>query len=265
MNWSWTAYNNGLPSDVQVNDLEIHPTGGFMSAATFGRGAYRVVVNAPTSISAPPDLTVTKSHLGDFVQGQKGIIYTIVVSNQGAGPTTGEVQLLDQLPSGLVASAIGGSGWDCILSSLTCKRSDQLGPGAKYAPVTLTANVMTNAPPVIVNSATVSTFGDTNPQNNNALDSTIIRSPLTIATSALPDGQVGVPYSFQLTAGGGTPPYIWQSIGGRLPPTLLLDSSGRLSGVPASAQTVSVKFSVTDSSSPPIVASMNYTLNIESR
>ena len=41
--------------------------------------------------------------------------------------------------------------------------------------------------------------------------------PLTIATTSLPDGTVGQPYSETLTATGGTPPYTWSLDTGSLP------------------------------------------------
>jgi photosystem II stability/assembly factor-like uncharacterized protein len=45
--WSWTLYNNGLPSAVDIRDLEVHSTTGVMRAATFGRGAYEVNTDFP--------------------------------------------------------------------------------------------------------------------------------------------------------------------------------------------------------------------------
>src|SRR5437762_112328 len=59
----------------------------------------------PTAINQLPDLTVTKSHTGNFTQGQTGATYTITVSNSGFAPTTGTVTLTDTLPAGLTAAA----------------------------------------------------------------------------------------------------------------------------------------------------------------
>ena len=36
-----------------------------------------------TAIGAGPDLTITKTHTGNFTQGQTGATYTITVSNSG--------------------------------------------------------------------------------------------------------------------------------------------------------------------------------------
>ncbi len=45
----------------------------------------------PTTIIAVPDLTLTKTHTGSFLQGQVGATYTLTVTNIGGGPTTGFV------------------------------------------------------------------------------------------------------------------------------------------------------------------------------
>lgn len=58
-------------------------------------------------------------------------------------------------------------------------------------------------------------------------------NPVLILTNSLPDAQVGVPYSAQLTAQGGTPPIVWSVISGSLPAGLTLDGpSGIISGTP---------------------------------
>src|SRR5439155_20120452 len=91
-----------------------------------------------TLIDGPPDLTVTKSHVGKFTQGQTGAVYTLIVSNAGAGSTTGTVTVTDTLPAGLTATALTGTGWSCTLATLTCTRSETLPGGAAYPPLTLT-------------------------------------------------------------------------------------------------------------------------------
>ena len=55
-----------------------------------------------------PDLTIAKTHIGDFTLGQSGAVYTIVVKNIGTGTTTSAVSVIDDLPFGLTASAIAG-------------------------------------------------------------------------------------------------------------------------------------------------------------
>ncbi|HTO45284.1 MAG TPA: putative Ig domain-containing protein [Burkholderiales bacterium] len=62
---------------------------------------------------------------------------------------------------------------------------------------------------------------------------TVNPAPLAITSPAtLPAAQVGVPYSFTLTATGGTPPYAWSLASGSLPAGLSLSASGLISGTP---------------------------------
>jgi uncharacterized protein (TIGR03437 family) len=86
-------------------------------------------------------LTVSSTHAGVFEAGSEGQTYQITVGNPGSSPTAGLVTMADTLPAGFRATAIGGTGWDCDLSSVTCTRSDALAPGSSYPPITLTVEV----------------------------------------------------------------------------------------------------------------------------
>ncbi len=55
---------------------------------------------------------------------------------------------------------------------------------------------------------------------------------LEITTAALPDYTVGVPYSFQLLAAGGTGSYVWSITAGALPAGLTMSVSGLITGTP---------------------------------
>ena len=133
-----------------------------------------------------PDLTITKTHTGNFNRSQTGATYTITVSNAGFGPTSGTVTVVDTLPNvpnTLVATAISGTGWTCTLATLTCTRSDALASGSSYPAITLTVNVPQNIQANITNSAAVSGGGDVNTGNNTASDPTHIGPPIQIAPS----------------------------------------------------------------------------------
>ncbi len=76
-------------------------------------------------------------------------------------------------------------------------------------------------------------------------------STLTVTSSALPSGKVGVAYSFQLEANGGTPPYKWGNQSNQqLPSGLNLSPSGLISGMPTAAGTTIVGFTIGDSGNP---------------
>src|SRR5262249_25038208 len=141
-----------IQAGMALSDVPIDYA-GVSRPPTWDIGAYQFVGSAPPQ---PADLTITKSHSGSFTQGQTGATYTISASNVGGGPSAGTVTVTDTLPAGLSATAIGGSGWSCGLSSLTCTRGDTLAAGSSYPSITLTVNVASNAPSSVTNSAIVS-------------------------------------------------------------------------------------------------------------
>jgi uncharacterized repeat protein (TIGR01451 family) len=126
-----------------------------------------------------PDLTITKSHTGNFMQGQVGATYTITVTNSGGATTSAGVSVSDTPPAGLTATAISGSGWNC--STLTsCSRPDLLDPGLSFPDITITVNVAANAPAQVTNTANVSGGGEGNTSNDSASDVTSVGA-LTVA------------------------------------------------------------------------------------
>ena len=82
-----------------------------------------------------------------------------------------------------------------------------------------------------------------------ALSSVIAPAALTITTSSLPNGQVGVAYSQSLAASGGTTPYTWAVASGALPTGTSLSSGGAITGTPTVAGTYNFTARVTDAAS----------------
>ena len=153
-----------------------------------------------TSVTLHPDLTITKSHTGDFHQGQLNATYTLTVSNAGGAPTTGTVTVTDSIPAPLVLGfANANFPWFCgtNFGTLTCTRNDALGSKQSYAPITVFVGVPNDATGPVTNTATVSGGGEINTSNDSASDPTTIDpSPdLTITKSHAPDplvvGQAG--------------------------------------------------------------------------
>lgn len=138
----------------------------------------------PVRAAGLVDLFVQKSHTGDFTQNGQGYTYTISVQNVGDDPTDGStVTVIDTLPTGLSATAIDGTGWSCVLNTLTCTRSDVLASQAFYPDITLTVNVAPDAPLEVTNNVAVSGGGDSVPGNNTDADiTTIIGVPDLIVT-----------------------------------------------------------------------------------
>jgi len=72
-------------------------------------------------------------------------------------------------------------------------------------------------------------------------------SPLSITTTSLAGGEVGIAYSQTLAATGGTTPYTWAISSGNLPSGLSLNaSSGAITGTPSASGTSSFTARVTD-------------------
>lgn len=118
-------------------------------------------------------LNITKTHTGHFTQGERGT-YTITVGNTGPGPTNGStVTVHDTLPAGLTATSLSGTGWSCVLATLTCTRSDVLPAGADYPPIILKVKVSCTAPSQVTNTATATGGGDST--SHPATDTTTIQ------------------------------------------------------------------------------------------
>ncbi|HYX12763.1 MAG TPA: hypothetical protein VE944_00030 [Nostoc sp.] len=158
-----------------------------------------------TTITAidPPDLTITKSHTGDFTQGGNGT-YNLTAKNSGSSPTLQPVTVVDDLPTGLTPTTASGTGWTCTVSGqkVTCTRSDTLASGASYPAISLNVAVASNASSSLTNVANVSGGGETNITNNNASDPTIINGvpDLTITKTHTGNFTQGVSGTYTITA-----------------------------------------------------------------
>jgi uncharacterized repeat protein (TIGR01451 family)/fimbrial isopeptide formation D2 family protein len=157
----------------------------------------------PTTITPLADLTITKSHTGNFMRGASHT-YTITVTNSGAAATSGSVTVTDTLPAGLTPTPWSGNGWACGISSqtVTCTRSTVLNAGAGYPDISIPVTVAQNAAASLTNTATVSGGGQVNTANDSASDPTNIVSSsdlsLTKVTNSSGNG-VGTNATFTVT------------------------------------------------------------------
>jgi uncharacterized repeat protein (TIGR01451 family) len=117
-------------------------------------------------------LSISKTHTGNFSEGQQNATYSVMVSNgAGAGPTSGVVTVNETLPSGLTLVSMAGTGWACPAGGTTCTRSDARNGGTSYPAITVTVNVTGNATSPQVNAVSVSGGGSA---NASITDSTVI-------------------------------------------------------------------------------------------
>src|SRR5258708_3139247 len=75
------------------------------SAVTSTNGGTGNTATASVLVIPRPDLTITKTHVGNFVAGQTGV-YTLTVSNIRTGPTFVAVNVVDPFPPGFTTPAI---------------------------------------------------------------------------------------------------------------------------------------------------------------
>ncbi len=104
---------------------------------------------------------------------------------------------------------------------------------------------------------------ETSPQTSSAPLKLAISGGNLAITAPLPvAGQVGVSYSFQLSAQGGVPPYMWSTVDNTtLPAGLSLSAGGLLTGTPTAAGNSTVDFQVTDSANISLSQNVPMTIN----
>lgn len=147
---------------------------------------YTSIASAPAAVTVQgvPDVTIDKSHTGNFVRGQQGT-FSLLVSNVGGRPTSGAVVIDDTLPNGLGIVSAAGVNWACTVdttaNSLHCARSDSLAVGAAYEPVSVVVDVLESAPNTIVNTGVTGGGSETNTSNNSDSDTVTVTSSADVA------------------------------------------------------------------------------------
>lgn len=164
-------------------------------------------VNDVTIINGAPDLTIAKTHPGNFTRGSTGS-YTITVTNSGTANTSGTATVTDNLPAGLTVAALpSGPGWNCsttVIGSATavCTSSAVITPGLSYPAISLTVNVSQSAASSVINAVSVSGGGENNVGNNTASDPTTIVSSSDLSLAkvvSIPGSGVGSNVTFTVT------------------------------------------------------------------
>jgi uncharacterized repeat protein (TIGR01451 family) len=181
--------------DVDTFDVTALLAPGQTSATTvFSAGGDLVLLVAQVvSATSEPvvDLSLTKTHTGNFSAGGTGT-YTLRVSNAaGVQREDNPVVVTDTLPAGLTFVSGTGTGWSCSASgqTVTCTHAPFLDPGQSFPDLTLTVAVGAAAVPAVTNTATVTSASfDINAANNTASDPTTVLAPnLSTSTKSVQD------------------------------------------------------------------------------
>ena len=228
---TWSASGTGCTGDA---------CGTFTSpAATTG------TYNAPSAVSSNLTVSVKATSAADATKSASS---TVVVTPPPSITTT-------SLPNGTVGTAYsatlqatGGAGtltWTVVTGSLPAGLS--LSSSGTISGTPTATGVLTFTVKV-----TDSSGGQAGPLSaQQQLSMTINNSPLTVTTTSLNYGYVGMSYSVSVAAAGGTSPYTWSITSGSLPGGLSLNAStGEISGTPTTAGASNFTVMVSDSSTP---------------
>ncbi|NYF90957.1 beta strand repeat-containing protein [Tunturibacter empetritectus] len=193
-----------------------------------------VVITTPATGASASTLTLSTTSLP---QAALGTLYSVALTANGGTPAYTWSVTGGQLPSGLSLSSTGViSGVPTASGSFSFAITvTDSGSPAQTAAMQFGLNIPAAAAPPVS------------------------PTPLQI-TPSLPAGAVGSIYSGSLQVSGGTAPYTWSS--SALPAGLSLASNGAISGDPTSSGSTTVTFTVADSSSPALTASVTAILAV---
>ena len=175
------VYTSGAAASISVlggtNGTTLTPGAPYgATPGTAGVSATNATLSQVTGMQSSalcsPDLSISKSHVGNFTRGSTAS-FTITVSNVSLlGATNGVVTVNDTLPLGLTPISASGTSWTCSVAvqTFSCVRADSLAIGASYPSITINANVIQSAPVTVINTAVVGGGGDANLLNDTATD-----------------------------------------------------------------------------------------------
>jgi fimbrial isopeptide formation D2 family protein/uncharacterized repeat protein (TIGR01451 family) len=202
VNNQYNSTINGLGSnttygvDFDTYDISSRLTAGDTTAqTTYASGGDLVLLSAQIiSVTNNPvaDLTITKSHTGNFSAGQQNT-FNLTAINTGPLPDTSPITITDtvQAPMVFVSATSTDSNWSCTAAgqTVTCVHPGPLAAGASHADVLLTVDVPLSAVPSVSNTATAaSPMFDHILANNSASDvATVVIPDLTTSSKTVTD------------------------------------------------------------------------------
>ncbi len=106
-------------------------------------------------LPTPAALTITKSHVGNFVSGENGT-YLLTIADTGEAPSPSTTTVTDTLPAGETFVAGSGGGFTCgaVGQLMTCTTDTAIANGTPVV-LTVTVGVTAVSGTVLTNAATV--------------------------------------------------------------------------------------------------------------
>jgi uncharacterized repeat protein (TIGR01451 family)/fimbrial isopeptide formation D2 family protein len=162
------------------------------------------------TVATEADLSIVKSHVGNFTAGTTGT-YQLVVADNGPSDSPGTITVSDSIPTGETYQSAAGPGWVCTYGAptVTCTLAAGLTSGSSSAITLDVAIPHSQATGTIDNTATVSgPLTDPVSANNTSTDPTSVvgSADLAIAkTHAVGDTfqpGTGVHYSLAVANAG---------------------------------------------------------------
>jgi putative Ig domain-containing protein len=249
-----TSVNATVSNDPKTKGVTWSLTG---AGALSGQTATAVTYTAPASITTASTATITATSVFD---NTKTSTLTVNLVPPPSVTTT-------SLAAGTVATAY----------SATLAATNGVSPYTWSVTVGALPTGLTLAAGTGAITGTPTAYGTSNftvqvKDANNftaiaALSIKISPAPVVITTTSLPNGVVNsAGYSATLASTGGATPITWSwtaQAGSTLPPGLVIaPSTGVISGTPTSAGTFNVSVTATDSSTPALSASKNFSITI---
>jgi hypothetical protein len=238
----------GFPPGIVLG--AVHAGDGVASGAQSDlTTAYNDAAGRPSCLSVPSNLGGLTLVPGVYCGDTLSITGTLTLDAQGDAGAVWIFQGASTLitASGSVVSVING-GQDCnvfwqVGSSAT------LGTGSAFVGNILALTSITATTGASVSGRLLARNGSVTLDTNviTASECAVICTDISLSPLTLPVGTVGVPYSQQITASGGTGPYAFNVQTGTPPAGLSLSGGGLVAGTPTTEQLANFTVRATDS------------------
>jgi uncharacterized repeat protein (TIGR01451 family) len=162
--------------------------GSYTNSATTTAGSSTTAPVTATVSVGISDLTLTKTHTGNFTLGTPGS-YALSVKNIGTAPTTSTITVTDTLPGGLTIpngavtlTGTNAANWSCsaVSNVITCSSTTAIATNGNSTFNLTGIQVGAAAIPSITNNAVVAGGNEVNVSNNTATDLTNVKVSPTI-------------------------------------------------------------------------------------